>query len=288
MRYWKENPEDYDPATSHAMFSGGKTVKPKGQIIHKMSDKDYFAHPALNSSSAKELIKSPAHYKLSLDQVLASESLSVGSAWHCMQLQPERWDDLVEVDDKYKTWCQAIRTRQLTSNKAIISQNNLIMLNQMAISLDSFKPEIKELIRGAKGIEVVAIHKDPETGIEMKAKADIYNAEKISDLKTTGQIIGKHITSDKALKAFVEEWQYDFQAAWYMYVFSEATGITVKEFDLIYTEKGAPHGTATVGFSHTVLNKWLSHIRTALSQLKECQDSGVWPDYSNKRFAIEY
>lgn len=137
-------------------------------------------------------------------------------------------------------------------------------------------PVAGPLVRHGKP-EVTARWKDPGTGIECKARADLYapGLRTIVDLKSCAD------ASPEEFAKSVARFTYHWQAAMYLDGFSRA-GADVDTFAFIAVEKSAPYLVAVYTLDEGALVIGGRRIARSLDTLSRCIASGDWPGISDR------
>jgi len=252
------------------VYLSGSAVDPlrsfltEGEKMLKMSDEEYFAHPALNQSSFKKFMVSPLNYKHFLDNPMKKTmAMTLGSMVHCHFLEPEEFSSRFSLftGTKGMDTKQANEFRLNNPGKEIFSQQ---MHDQMVGMVACIKGH---QLPAPSRREVVAI--STILGIEVKAKADWIDDENwIWDLKTTANLDKWEYDSRKL--------RYDVQAQWYMNAFSE---IEPQGFKWLVVGNSKPYDSRLFqAKTETLANATMDIIRE-MESFKVCQETDIWPGY---------
>ncbi len=212
-----------------------KIQKVKG--MQKMSDKDYFAVPALSNSDFRLLSESVLHYENKELFQLESDALTLGSAVHKLVLEPESFNDDYVIEDfegaelnknstaykdAKKKWLEAVGDREILS---------IDLFEQVTKMARNVKAIAGGLLQG--GVAETAFFGEID-GIDVKCKADYYieSLGVVIDLKTTKSI--------KEFKKSILEYGYGTQSAFYTDVIN-STGHKAERFVFILVETTKPY-----------------------------------------------
>lgn len=84
-------------------------------LIHNLSNADYHAHPAVSSSQLKHMLRTPAHFKASLETSKEpSDAMKLGSLVHTLLLEPHLVDYEYTVMPKFDRRTKQGKARQTT------------------------------------------------------------------------------------------------------------------------------------------------------------------------------
>ena len=248
----------------------------KKGIFNNLPSAEYFAAKRLNNSGIKQLLRSPMHYKNSLEAPrLETKALTIGSAVHCAILEPNRFDvDYTfapENLDKRTKAGKAAWDELESSEKTVLSFNDYTDVLSISHAVKEH-PTAKKLIKN--GHAEVTIFSEIDD-VLTKSRMDYYlpNANVIIDLKTTDD------ASPSAFARSVASYGYDIQAAWYIDN-AQALDIYIETFVFIVVEKTSPHAVALYELDPASIEVGRSKYQHALHLYKHCLATGEWPGYS--------
>ena len=199
--------------------------------IKAMSDKDYFADPAVDQSGLKQWMISPAKYVASLERPEDSPVLRLGSLIHAHVLDTDVESYAVKPD---------MRTKIGKAKAAELSSKgkNLVSWDDMTLA-DSMAEITSPLFDHERGAAEQAIFEDYK-GLKLKGKFDWLPNEpdddgvlRITDYKTTSD----------ATEFPYHAWKYGYhiQAAYYMMLYRLEGYDGFLGFRFIVQEKTAPY-----------------------------------------------
>jgi hypothetical protein len=239
--------------------------------------------PSISSSGQRTIwSKSPAHYfdTSYLNPHRAEEPdrphFSVGRAAHHLLLlgrkgfedefviRPEKWDSWRSPDAR--KW----RDEQAAAGKTVITAAELDSIAAMAASLGR-DPLVKAGILDGL-VERTIVHRDPETGIFVKARPDSVPADAdAADLKTTAGI------DDDSIQRSITDFGYHQQGATVRSAFQLALGVTLETFTLVFVEKARPFCVRTVTLRNEDLDRGAAQNRIANVDFAHGVKTGEWP-----------
>lgn len=241
-----------------------------------MTSDEYHAHPALGSTSVKNILRSPAHYKYeSENKSEPTPAMVFGTACHTAILEPNHFLDSIAVKPKFEgTGARAKAEQWALENhgKSIISADQLADIYGMLKSISGHKTARSLLTGGAA--EESYFDQCPDTGIVRKARPDfLRQGHIIVDVKTT---------TDAEPVAFAKQianFMYHVSAAYYLDIVSNVLGQRFDQFIIIAVEKSPPYGVSVHLLDEGTIDAGRFLYKKALKTLKECRDSNQYPGY---------
>lgn len=243
---------------------------------------EYRSHPAVNFSTLKAILTSPAHYQAALSEPRKeTPAMLIGTLVHSVILEARELPDIAAVKPDGlslatkdgKAWKAEIAARNLP----IISADDAGMIRGMAETVQQ-NPDAAAMLAVLQSREtpiIANLH-----GVECKGLLDAHGVSAdptygvrhcIMDLKTTDD------GSEHAFARNVARYHYDMQAAMY----SDLLGIhenleNPPWFGWLVVEKSAPY-TARVWDASDWIERGRDKLIRALDALQECRESGTWP-----------
>ena len=236
----------------------------------------YFDVEALSASGAKQILKSPAHYRAWKDAPDAQTPAMVfGTVVHALILEPER-DDLYVVkpaglDRRTKDGKAAYEELLARGLPIIDDEDHYRALGVRDAVLKH--PVARDLLAGARA-EASLQWRGYGADVLCKAKLDAIGPAGIVDLKTSRD------ASPNSLSKTVASFQYHLQAAHYQYgVASDPGGPGVVPFTFIFVETEEPFGVSIARLSDDALERGLALMERAAELYAHCLKTGAWPAY---------
>lgn len=253
--------------------------KLSGQIVYD-TNKDYHESHRVGSTMARTILRSPAHAKYQMDHPSEpTPAQRFGIAAHCAILEPDLYEQHVAVEPmginkrtkagqmEYEAWLLE------NDGKVIVSSDQHRHIRRMMGA--AFKnPKIRELLSSGHA-EQSFYWTDPKTGVDCKCRPDfLREGHVLIDLKTTDD------ASYDAFQRKMTQFQYHFQASWYLDGVSHVTGDRYDNFIIIAIEKTPPYGVAIYELDEATIDVGRIMAKRALKRFAKCQESGHWPGYS--------
>ena len=237
---------------------------------YSLPEEIYHAAPGLGSTAFKEANKSMAHYKVYRDEPREDKKCyDIGSAVHCLTLEPELFDDRFavhpEIDRRTKAgkeaWAKFVGQHP---GKTYLSEKEIKQVERMADSLLCYAG--KYLTGGNP--EVSYFYRD-HSGLILKARVDYQIADFAVDVKTRRQPIGNEIND---FTRFIK-YEYDIQDALYRRV----SGLN----DMIYVGVGkyAPYPVFLRLQGDDVRERAEKKIDNLIKQIKTAEEFDEYPMY---------
>jgi len=242
----------------------------------------------------KKLKESPAHMKESEEDSEETEAMRFGSAYHCYNLQREKFEEEYYIFDdsgiysvligegfksprstkQYKEWMES--EMRLVGDRQSISKDWFARIKAMNEKLMRH-PYIKMLL--ANGINEQGYMGEIETEagiIPVKFKPDHINENKkfIVDLKTAKK------ASKEGFEKAAAEMSYHIQASFYSDLLEKISGDNRPyTFFFIAQEKTPPYAFNIFESSPQFISQGRFEYEMLLQLYKYCTDNNTWPDY---------
>jgi exodeoxyribonuclease VIII len=247
------------------------------KIVRGMPSVEYHSMPAANSSKLKEILRSPAHVKFSIENGKTSDAFVVGEAVHAAILEPLRFKEQYvtapDVDRRTKdgraAWQMFI---DANPGKIILTYDQMLSVSGMSESAMQHLMA-HELIATLTETELTLVWE--QIGVRCKARIDGYSLEHraIIDLKTSGESV-----APDAFARTVANLKYHVQAAWYIDAM-RAAGFDVETVIFIAIEKSGPYGVACYSLDDQAIEEGRIAVARALPILANCMTTNDWPGY---------
>jgi hypothetical protein len=248
-----------------------KSRSPDGVRI--MTREEYDAVDALNWSSLKHLLQSPAHYRhAKLNPGKDTDAKKLGRCTHLATLEPEKFAQACVLWDggtrRGKEW-DAFKTKH--AGREILKEEELAHCVAVAAAVRADATAARYLAGGQA--EASLLWLDRRLGLECKARVDfVASCGALVDLKTT---------RDASQEGFGREvWRYHYhtQAAWYSDGYFAATGKRLPYF-LVAVETEAPHVVQVYRVRELELELGRAEYQGLLDTLVTCRASNSWGGY---------
>lgn len=251
-------------------------------LVLGMSEDEYHGGPEFSSSAAKEILKTPAHYKhVYLDgNREKKKAWDIGTAVHSKVLgvgadtvtcPPELLASNGAMSTKAaKDW----KAEQEASGKIVVTETDMAKITGMteAVLAHTLAKAWLELPGNA---EASMFAPDPETGLMLRCRFDrLPDDERASiDLKTTLD------ASPDGFARRAHDLGYHVSRAHYLHT-AELAGHPRQEMVFITVENKAPYLVAVYQLSQPFAERGERRAAHARRLLKHCQETNTWPGYS--------
>lgn len=248
-----------------------------------MSFEVYKNAAGVNWSLLKFMRESPMAYLHAKNNPQPDKkAFALGRAVHCAVLEPEKfaaeivmwnggirrggkWDEF-QAENKGKTILLPAEMDQVIGIAGAVLKNK----------------DASEFIRG--GVAEKSIYwKDPETGLDCKARPDMVHIERriLVDLKTTRSVDGRKFG------ACAEEYGYLGQMAHYEQGCIHAHGFTPERQIIVAVETLPPYDVGVFEIAPDDRQESKYEVGRLLRLVKDCQESDVWPGKNNGVQALQ-
>jgi exodeoxyribonuclease VIII len=240
-----------------------------------MTREQYRAHPALNFSLAKHLLRSPAHFRAAVDEEREeTDAMRIGTLAHSMVLEGKNLLDLYAIKPEGMSFAtkegKEWRDKQTLP---ILKEEDANAIPRIAEAIIE-NPDAAKILKGCQSREtpiIASMH-----GVECKCLIDLHDPASgkwtIGDFKTA---------QDASLREFANNayrMDYDMQAAWYSDLLAISSGIeNAPWWFWIVTEKKPPFVNAVYIPSDELMQSGREKVQRALNIYNECMESGEWP-----------
>lgn len=237
-----------------------------------LASRDYYAVKALSNSGIKQILKSPAHFKLwESEQKKPTDAMRVGTALHSYVLDGVRSFPIYTGSTKTLNSKEGDAFLKLHPNGLTRDEHDQVV--RMGESLLA-NVKLRGLIENSD--REVAIYGSEETEhgeVPTKALLDIVAPRAILDIKTTSDF-----ATD--FKWNARKYGYDIQAAWYRHMAYQHFAGPVKEFFFVVVESKPPYGVMLYQAGEETVNAALDRCMDAVQIYGKCLATGEWPCYS--------
>lgn len=244
-------------------------------VITGLKEDLYHADPdSISASSAKDLLRSPAHFLAARENPKTTNALELGTVVHSMILGVGAPYVAVEGNRNRKDVKAAIEEAE-AEGKVVLKPDELTTAERMADAVLTHELAGK-LLQGdpAESAEVSMFWTDPGWDVTRRCRWDWLNGNYGIgiDLKTTVN------ASPDVLPKEVMKWGYDLSAAWYLAVASGCE-VDLRAYCLLFVEKSPPYAVVPAELDDEFLARGRALSARALDTYRRCLDSGEWPSY---------
>jgi hypothetical protein len=268
------------------------TDTPPPGIYENVPFNEYSGWQAVSNTALSRAERSMQHYHQRTVWDEPTPAMRLGSLIHCGKLEPlammERYVVMPpfertvrrpgggeyqnpKASAAYKA--EVAEFERQNSGREIVLQSEFDRLIGAVQALSS-NAQAKRYLEGDGPTEVSFIWRDPLTGVLCKGRADKLNMKEgvVADLKTTENASDFEWTIKKR--------RYHRQAAFYVDGIAVLTGVQLG-FALVVAETESPFLVRASRMSERTLRAGRLNYQFFLQQIAECQQSGVWPGYSD-------
>ena len=251
----------------------------KTGIFKDFNEKEYHSVEALSFSGIKEMIKSPAHYKVFREQKEEfDKQRHFFRSIHLAVLEPNKIQTHISIVDGHGATKSVKEAREL----AVLS-GKVCIDSEMADSLVEIKKnvlfhEVSGSILENSSNEVSIFWHDEELDIPCKARIDIMTTQGTWDLKSFSKL-----HNIKLLRSHILDMGYNIQAAWYRRGL-KALGKGANEAGLILVNPEKPYNVATYKINEASIIYAQETINEAARRYKECRESGEFNVLNNVHY----
>lgn len=238
---------------------------------------DYFSIEALSASGAKELLRSPAHYRYWKDNPKEPTAAMVfGTLVHAMVLEPNRSIyDVVSI--KQLNWTtkegKAEREELLRIGKPVVSQQDADRAYRVRDAVWAHE-EAASLLTGA-ACEKSYTWTGYTARVNCKAGVDAIGSRGIVDVKTTID------ASPDGFARRIRSLNYHLQAAHYIDGLSNVDGV-MHSFTFIAVETSPPYAVACYQLDRNALSAGYAAMERIAKVYADCLATGEWPAYPSR------
>lgn len=236
---------------------------------------EYLAWDAVNQSSLKTIIDSPAHcYHAMTEDRAVSEALMAGQALHVAVLEPDRFAlEYVEWTKVAGKGDAAFAKDQAATPLSLYRSDWGIPAMVKALRDDPHASALLATLHGRA--EVSIIWTDP-VGVRCKARLDGLFPRLTWDLKSIADIPTAR-NCQRAAMTYRYPFQFAFQRRGLL-----ALGEPERDAAIVFIEKSAPHSVNTFWMTGDILKYGEAQVDKALALYRRCTASGVWPGPGEK------
>ncbi len=247
-------------------------------IYPELSNEAYHGDPAISRSGIMQYLQSPFHYwanYINPDRPKrdSTKAMDLGSAFHTLVLEPEKWGDIYSVMPEKKLLRDVGReeydrnedeieaTKQNLAKRIILSLKDYNLLIEMNNALLDHAQAL-DLIRGAT-YESSFFWEDEHSGLMVKARPDILHSNMIVDLKTCAD------ASPRAFQYAMMDGGYHIQGAMVREGVRQLTGVDIPTVINICIEKKYPYAIGIYIIDEQALEYGYKQFKDTLLALKQ-------------------
>lgn len=250
-----------------------------------MTAAEYFAAPGVSKSALDDFARCPAYFKARQDGLIprtSTPAMEFGTLLHNLVLLGRadyhtKPDGMTFASKEGKAW------KAEHSDLPIVSAETAAELQGMASAILRHPHAAPLFGKGRAEVALFGTHR--ETGLPIKGRADWIGAlpggkNFLVDIKTTAD------ASNAGFARSIANYRYHVQAAMYCELANQ-NGLQVDDFYFIAIEKGDVPLINVRLLAQAAIELGKVTLDAQLRELKACQESGIWPDYSGASVAAQ-
>lgn len=237
------------------------------EMIRNLPASEYHQIKALSASSAKQLLKSPAHYLAALANPREpTAAMRLGTLCHTLVFEPENFASefaiMPKVDKRTKFGKEAAASFEADNEGKIILDEYQFEKARAIADAALAHPLVKDYMHGGDA-EITMLWE--QYGLPCKARVDYLTGDVIFDLKTCQD------ASPEGFARQIGAFQYHLQAAHYANGFEAITGKKLDRFCFIAVETEPPHMTGVYVINREGLMSGAKFMAKAARAFKQAQ-----------------
>ena len=257
-------------------------IKPDENSLYQMPDEWYFNGPGISKSELDLINEAPLKFKE--HEYRDTPEMMLGRAIHCAILEPEAFNKKFAIapsvdrrtkagKEAYQEFMEYAQFKEiLTSDQALTVEE----LQQTFGSTDHYGAFVKNSIT--------------EVSCYAKIYGNILSRGRVDAINKDGYVIDIKTTKDAKRPYFrrsLTNFRYHVQAAYYLDILTEATGIAHDVFVLIVIERAKPYLHKTYVFSEEAIDRGREEYLSNLKTYEQCMKTDQWPGYDSAIEIIE-
>ena len=246
-------------------------------IYPDLDEPTYLTDPdSLSASGAKQLLKSPAHFRL---PQWFSDAADLGSAFHTETLGVGQEVVIVDAASWRGKEAHEAQVTARAEGKAPLLAKDVPTVKAMAEAVRQH-PTAARLLDQPGRPELSAFWRDPEWDVTRRCRVDYLTDSGVNvDLKSTVSV------DPYKIQRAVMDFGYDVSAAWYEDVL-RGVGVDVTATAFVFVEKVPPYRVRVVELSPEFIDRGRRLVARALEIHRDCTKADLWPHYDDDGFSI--
>jgi len=251
-------------------------------MIFDLPFDEYLAHEGLGSGAVRAYLRSPSHFQeyLRTRGEPPTPAQAYGTLIHTVALEPQRaQQEYVPIPDGIDRRTKAGKKAyamllDANRDKKLVPQQQWADAWAMRDSLLAMPEYRREVASQQPRVEVSAFWTDPDTGLKLKARADIVRiGDALLDLKSAAD------ASPRAFASAIARYGYHLQAAQYL----DGFGGDYARFGFVAIEKTRPFAAGIYWLSEASIELGRQQYRQALAGIAKCQREHNYPQGYGER-----
>lgn len=254
-------------------------VEPAVTVVYDLPEDDYHGLPSLSASRLKtldDLSLSPAEVRYELDHRKEKAAYDFGHAAHLKVLGKGNELAVIDASDWRTKAAQEARKAAYAEGRVPLLTKDVAQVDAMAKAIEDHDAALDALTAPGNA-EVSAFATDPDTGIDLRSRADYLHRDGTCvDYKTSANGVGPFDFAKTAAK-----FGYDIQAATYRHVFGLA-GQPLGRFLFVVQAKEPPYAVAVYELDERSEDVGAALMRRAIDRYIALDAAG-WPGWEGIR-----
>ncbi len=238
---------------------------------------DYHASAGVSVSRLKEFAKAPAKARLGI--VRETPALVFGSLLHTAVLEPEQLDRQYLATDLEREGTKAWAAAELAAGgRRLIKRAEWDQARRMRDAVAAH-PVCREILHTGRAVFERSFYwVDERSGLLCHGRSDVTlpGMRVLADVKTCID------ASEAAFHKTVGDLRYHWQEAHYENGVAATHGWATEAFLFFAIEKDFPHLIGVYEIDPADVDRGADDVGDLLLQWRGCEESGVWPGYSEK------
>ncbi len=251
----------------------------KTGIFSNIPMTDYHSGPGISKSDLDLINVSPyAHWhKKNKQEQEDNKSLRVGSAFHCLVLEPEKFDDefavAPDVDRRKKSGKQEYQDFcENSKDKIVLQQKEIDLITDMNEAIQNHDTAMMYL---DKGLPEHSIYWEQDD-ILCKCRPDMLKENVIIDLKTSASP-----ASIDSFSKTIYKYRYYVSAAYSTDGLKSIMNYDTAFYVFIVAETKPPYHIAVYVADPRMIEIGRDHYKKNLNQFRVCKSNNFWPGYND-------
>ena len=247
----------------------------KPGLYESLDEPTYLRDPdSISASGAKQLLKSPAHFRL---PQWFSDAADIGSAFHTETLGVGQEVVVIDAASWRGKEAQEAQQKARAEGKAPLLAKDVDTVKAMADAVRNHPTAARLLDQPGKA-EISGFWRDEEWGVTRRCRVDYLTDSGINvDLKSTVSVARNDIARTCV------NYGYDLSAAWYEDVL-RGLGVDLTATAFIFCEKTPPYRVRVVELSPEFIDRGRRLANRALEIYRDCVEADLWPNYDDPDF----
>lgn len=255
--------------------------------IYQITNEQYHAADGISRSQLMLLDKSPYHFWYQVlsgmaEKRAATPAMNVGSAFHTLLLEPNLFEEEYCVMPKMDRRTAAGKEQyahftEMAQGKIVLTDDQYEQVLLMVEQVNSH--EIVKTLLGEAKFEQSIFWTDQDTGIQFKARPDIWSSKMVVDLKTTTD------ATPWKLQRSALEYGYYLQAGM-AYEACKQLGTPFEMFVILAVEKEMPYAPAVFMMDDDALQFGIDQFQKYKEMLASCMSQNKWDTYPVQELSV--